>query len=90
MDIFTLLDTLQIIARNGLRYTSSEFDKERYEFLLELTTQTYSELLAVPDEKIREWFLNEIGHITPKVGTDAAIFNEKLARYTRNKCPCSI
>ena len=76
MDIFTLLDTLQTIARNGLRYTSSEFDKERYERLLKLATQTYGELLAVPDEKIREWFLDEIGYITPKVGTDAAIFNE--------------
>ena len=77
MDIFSLLDTLQTIARNGLRYPTSEFDQERYERLYELTTQTYSELLEVPDQAIREWFLEELGHITPKVGTDAAIFNEK-------------
>ena len=77
MDIFSLLDTLQTIARNGLLYASSnEFDKERYERLLEMATETYSELLAVPEGTIRERFLNEIGYITPKVGTDAAIFNE--------------
>jgi ADP-ribose pyrophosphatase YjhB (NUDIX family) len=76
MDIFSLLDTLQTIARNGLSYPTNEFDKERYERLLDVATQTYSELLAIPDKAIRERFLDEIGHITPKVGTDAAIFNE--------------
>lgn len=77
MDIFSLLDTLQTIARNGLHYATNEFDRERYEHLMKLATQAYSELLDVPDENIRKRFLNEIGYITPKVGTDAAIFNER-------------
>ena len=76
MDVFSLLDSIQTIARNGLRYPTSEFDKERYECLLELATKTYSELLSVPEEFILARFRDEIGHITPKVGTDAAIFNE--------------
>ena len=76
MDIFSLLDELQTIARIGLRYQTNEFDRERYERLFDLTIQTYSELLAVPDQALRARFLNELGHITPKVGTDAAIFNE--------------
>lgn len=76
MDIFSMLDSIQAIARNGLRYPTSEFDKERYERLLDLTTKTYSELLSVPEEDVREKFVDEIGHITAKVGTDAAIFNE--------------
>ena len=76
MDIFSLLDSIQTIARNGLRYPTSEFDKERYERLLGLATKTYSELLSVPEEFIKERFRHEVGNITPKVGTDAAIFNE--------------
>ncbi len=76
MDIFSMLDSIQAIARNGLWYPTSEFDKERYERLLDLTTKTYSELLSVPDEVIRAKFVDEIGHITAKVGTDTAIFNE--------------
>ena len=76
MDIFSLLDEMQTIARNGLYYTSSTYDRERYERLMKLTTQTYSKLLAVPNEKISARFLSEIGYITPKVGADAAIFNE--------------
>ena len=76
MDIFSLLDSIQTIARNGLNYPTSEFDKERYERLLSIAIHTYSELLSAPEEAIRAKFRDEIGHITPKVGTDAAIFNE--------------
>ena len=41
-----------------------------------MTTQTYDELLQAPEGTTRERFLNELGYITPKVGADAAIFNE--------------
>ena len=77
MDIFSLLDELQTIARNGLHYARDPYDRERYEHLMRLTTQQYSQLLALPEEAIRERFRNELGYITPKVGSDAAIFNEK-------------
>ena len=75
MDIFSLLDELAAIARNGLRFTSNAYDRERYERLMELATQTYSELLHVPAGAIRARFLSELGYITPKIGADAAIFN---------------
>jgi ADP-ribose pyrophosphatase YjhB (NUDIX family) len=76
MDIFSLLDELRAIARNGLHFSSDTYDRERYERLMKLATQTYSELLEVPEETARARFLSEMGYITPKVGADAAIFNE--------------
>jgi len=76
MDIFFLLDEIQTIARNGLNYTVNAYDRERYERLMSLATQTYGNILQVPDKMIRTRFLSEIGQITPKVGSDAAIFNE--------------
>jgi ADP-ribose pyrophosphatase YjhB (NUDIX family) len=77
MDIFTLLDEIRIIARNGLLYTQDPFDRERYERLLKLAAQVYSENLEIPVEALRKRFLNELGHITPKVGSEAAIFNSQ-------------
>ena len=77
MDIYSLLDEVQAIARTGLSFTSNPYDRERYERLLALATREYSELLGVPDELIRAQFAKELGVITPKVGTDAAIFNER-------------
>jgi len=76
MDIFSLLDEIQTIARNGLHFSRNPYDRERYGRLMDLAVQTYADLLQSSDETIRARFLNEIGYITPKVGADAAIFNE--------------
>ena len=76
MNTLALLDELQTIARNGLNYSENVYDRERYGRLLELTCQSYSEVLSLPSEQIREKLSGELGHITPKVGADAAIFND--------------
>jgi ADP-ribose pyrophosphatase YjhB (NUDIX family) len=77
MNTFPLLNELQAIARTGLQFTSSPYDRERYERLLALATEAYSEVLDLPAETIRAQFAQESGVITPKIGTDAAIFNER-------------
>jgi ADP-ribose pyrophosphatase YjhB (NUDIX family) len=77
MDIYLLLEQIQHIARNGLNYAQNPYDWERYEKLMALTAESYGGLLAQPAEKIRAMFSAELGHITPKVGADAAIFNEQ-------------
>ncbi len=77
MDIFTLLDEIQTIARNGLYFATDPYDRERYERLMQLTTQSYSELLNLPEAAIQARFAAELGYITPKVGADAAIFNDQ-------------
>ncbi|MFZ6026908.1 MAG: NUDIX hydrolase N-terminal domain-containing protein [Chloroflexota bacterium] len=76
MDIFTLLDSVRTIAQNGLHYAQDPFDRERYQHLMGLVVQNYSEMLAVPGDAVRAEFMKEIGQITPKIGADAAIFNE--------------
>ncbi len=77
MDIFALVDDVQTIARNGLHYSQNLYDRERYERLLALSTNAYSELLDIPEESVRARLTRELGHITPKVGADAAIFNNQ-------------
>jgi ADP-ribose pyrophosphatase YjhB (NUDIX family) len=76
-DLFTLLEQVRVIARNGLNYATDVYDRERYQRLLEIASQTYSDRLGVPAAAISEQFMVEIGHITPKVGSSAAIFNEQ-------------
>lgn len=76
MDILPLLDELQIIARNGLNYAQNPYDRERYERLMDLTTRYYGEALDLPAADVRERLSKELGYVTPKVGADAAIFNE--------------
>jgi ADP-ribose pyrophosphatase YjhB (NUDIX family) len=77
VDIFALLDELRAIARNGLHFATDPYDRERYQRLMALATRTYSELLDAPDEAVRARLWDELGYVTPKVGSDGAIFNQR-------------
>jgi ADP-ribose pyrophosphatase YjhB (NUDIX family) len=77
MDILPLLDEIQTIARNGLHYATNPFDRERYSRLMELVALYYGQALGMPPAEARLRLSQELGHITPKVGADAAIFDEK-------------
>ena len=77
MNLLPLLDELRTIARNGLTYAQNEYDRQRYERLLELTSQEYADYLDLPAGLVKERLQAELGYITPKVGADAAIFDDE-------------
>lgn len=92
MDIFPLLDELRTIACNGLQYATNPFDLERYQRLLELTSQRYADTLDLPAAEVRQRLTGELGYITPKVGAEAAIFDEDghvlLVKRADDGCWC--
>lgn len=77
MDTLTLLESVQAIARNGLHYADNPYDIERYEALLELCLQSYSDILSQPPDALKAQLTRELGQVTPKIGSDAAVFNEQ-------------
>ncbi len=76
MDVLQLLDEIRILASNGLEYAGNEYDRERYARLMALAEEYYGQALDLPPSEVRERFRSELGHITPKVGSDAAIFDD--------------
>lgn len=72
-----LLDTLRAIAQEGLSYSQNEYDTARYEKLLELAATEYEVAIGIPREEAKALFLKEQGSITPKVGVDSAVVNDK-------------
>lgn len=86
MDILPFLDEVQSIARNGLAYTTNPYDRERYDRLLTLVSDNYGRILDEPGQLIKKRFLNELGYITPKVGAEAALFDDtgKILLVQRN------
>lgn len=76
MDILGLLDEIRILAANGLKYADNEYDRVRYARLRDLVEEHYGEVLELPSDEVRERLRAELGHITPKVGGDGAIFDE--------------
>ncbi len=77
MDILPLLDELRGIARNGLEFAGNDYDRQRYERLIELVSEYYGASVSVPSEGARERLCMELGVATPKVGADAAIFDQE-------------
>jgi len=77
MDILPLLDELRTIALNGLHYTTDPYDRERYERLLTLVSMYYGEAIDLLPIEARRQLAAEFGHITPKVGAEAAIFDDE-------------
>ncbi len=77
MDVLSLLDELQTIARNSLTYATNPYDRERYHRLFDLVTTYYGQVLDVPPAEVRHRFAAELGYITPKVGAEAALFDSE-------------
>ena len=76
-DILSLLEKIQAIARNGLAYATDFYDRERYEKLLELANEYTGLALDLPANEIKERLSRELGPITPKLGANAAIFDDQ-------------
>ncbi|MBA3943532.1 MAG: NUDIX hydrolase N-terminal domain-containing protein [Herpetosiphonaceae bacterium] len=77
MEIMPLLDELRTVARNGLTYSTNSYDQERYERLLELASIYYGQAVDLPPADVRQRLAAEIGYVTPKLGADAAIFDDQ-------------
>jgi 8-oxo-dGTP pyrophosphatase MutT (NUDIX family) len=85
IDLLALLDELRIIAENGLEYADDPYDEERYSRLLELVEQHYGRSLRLPRESVRQQLGQEIGHVTPKVGATAAVFDDRRRVLTMKR-----
>jgi 8-oxo-dGTP pyrophosphatase MutT (NUDIX family) len=77
LDLLALLDELRVVAENGLEYADDPYDEERYERVRELVEEYYGRTLDLPREDVRERLAGELGHVTPKVGATAAVFDEE-------------
>lgn len=75
--ILDLLDQVRAIAQTGLYYTESPFDQERYRRLLEVASAEYAHLVGLPEGPLLDRFRRELGHITPKVAVDGAVFDDE-------------
>jgi ADP-ribose pyrophosphatase YjhB (NUDIX family) len=76
-DLLALLDELQSIARTGLNYSTDPYARAHYARLLELAAMHYARMLDLPEAEVRARLQGELGSITPKVGADAAIFDDQ-------------
>ncbi len=73
----SLADQVRAIALEGLSFTENPYDKERYEKLLEMATVPVAVAVELDYKTLLESFRREVGCITPKLGADIAVVNDK-------------
>jgi ADP-ribose pyrophosphatase YjhB (NUDIX family) len=67
---------LQAIAQTGLHYARDQFDRQRYERLRALATETMATGSGVAAEQIADLFRQDIGYATPRIGVRGAAFRD--------------
>ncbi len=77
LNVEMLLDIVRATAQEGLSYTQNDYDRARYQKLLDLACTEYASITGLNAEAIRDNFLKERGSITPKIGVDVAIPNQR-------------
>lgn len=75
LSLLSILDQIRSIALEGLKYGDNEYDKMRYNRLLEIASQNYGDTLRIDPQALLDSFISHIGINTPKVGVDLIVLN---------------
>jgi ADP-ribose pyrophosphatase YjhB (NUDIX family) len=67
---------LQAIAQTGLHFTESEYDRERYRKILELSIEIFAHDSGESPALIRRLFEKQTGYATPKVDVRGVVFRD--------------
>jgi ADP-ribose pyrophosphatase YjhB (NUDIX family) len=67
---------LQATAQTGLHFTESEYDRERYKRILEISIEIFASSSGESPALIRGLFDNQTGYATPKVDVRGVVFRD--------------
>lgn len=76
-ELLLLAKRVQALAENGLHYTESDYDRDRYENLDGISTRMISLLTNQTLETIRTVTPENNGYRTPKIDVRCVIFNDR-------------
>ncbi|HYW96670.1 MAG TPA: NUDIX hydrolase [Bacteroidales bacterium] len=76
---------LQAIAQAGLVYGHSEFDRDRYEQLRQISMEIMAHYTTYEEDIIKDLFASDTGYPTPKVDVRAAIFKDGKILMVRER-----
>src|SRR5258708_10282262 len=78
-------DRLQALSRTGLFYATNDYDRERNERILAIAAEMAGALMDRSPLEIQQIWSKDVGHVTPKVGVGAAIFDDTGRRLVTQR-----
>jgi ADP-ribose pyrophosphatase YjhB (NUDIX family) len=76
---------LQSIAQAGLAFSATDYDRDRYMKIRDLSVEILHEYTEIDHKKIRELFASETGYQTPKVDIRASVINDGKILLVKEK-----
>jgi ADP-ribose pyrophosphatase YjhB (NUDIX family) len=76
-ELIVLAQRIRALSQNGLVYSLSEYDTERYEELLQISNQIVSSVTGLDENSINSSYILSKEYITPKVDIRAVVFNQQ-------------
>ena len=74
---------LQVIAQNGLTYTTDVYDQERYRAVRDVAAEMMAANSDTDTESVLELFAQEAGYATPKIDVRGAVFRDDAILMVR-------
>lgn len=71
------------IGQTGLHFSTNEFDRIRYNRLVELSSEILAEYTRLPKETYQQVILRQNGYATPKVDVRGAVFQDERILLVR-------
>jgi ADP-ribose pyrophosphatase YjhB (NUDIX family) len=76
---------LLALSHTGLHYTQSDYERERYEEIVNIATQLLNENSSYSTDQLREAWQLEDGYVTPKLDVRGAMFRDDAVLLVRER-----
>ncbi len=76
---------IQGLAQTGMHYAKDDFQRQRYQRLLEIAAEMVSESSNLEYPQVLQTFSTTIGYATPRVDVRAAVFKDKRLLMVRER-----
>lgn len=76
---------IQALAQTGLHYSTDEYNRHRYERLLQIAAEIASEAGKLDSSTVYRLFREPIGYATPRVDVRAAVFRDQRLLLVRER-----
>lgn len=76
-ELLLLAKRVQAIAENGLHHSDSDYDRDRYGDLEQISTRMMALLTGLPPEIVRVATPEKNGYRTPKIDVRCVVFNDR-------------
>ncbi len=76
-NLILLAQRIRALSQNGLTYSLSEYDTERYEELIQISNKITALSTGIGEDVINSLYIPAKEYITPKVDIRAVVFNQE-------------